>query len=152
SESGLSGSHRPTRRVRLRHLPHPGLNQALFRFFLGVKMVRSNCSLVMLAGAVALTAAVAVNLSNAVPAKAPLGGQAPKESPQKPPSQEAVLAKNTVARLDVPYGKDDKQRLDVYSPKGVKDAPVVVFVHGGEWTRGDKSAVSFKPKFLNENG
>src|SRR5256885_1026022 len=57
------------------------------------------------------------------------------------PSQEAVLATNTVARTDVPYGHDAKQRLDVYSPKGVKGAPVVVFIHGGEWTRGDKSAV-----------
>lgn len=71
---------------------------------------------------------------------------------KQPPSQEAVLAKNTVSRADAAYGKDDKQRLDVYSPKGVKDAPVVVFVHSGEWTRGDKSAVSYKPKFLNENG
>src|SRR5262245_37000382 len=79
---------------------------------------------------------------------------AKKEEKEKPkrPDQTAVLAKNTAARLDVAYGKDEKQKLDVYSPKGAKGAPVVVFIHGGEWTRGDKSAVSYKPKLLNENG
>jgi acetyl esterase/lipase len=29
---------------------------------------------------------------------------------------------------------------------------VVVFFHRGEWSKGDKSEVSYKPKFLNENG
>jgi acetyl esterase/lipase len=63
-----------------------------------------------------------------------------------------VTAKNTLARTDVAYGKDEKQRLDIYAPKGAKEAPVVIFVHGGEWTRGDKANISYKPKFLNENG
>jgi acetyl esterase/lipase len=75
-----------------------------------------------------------------------------KEQPKVRPSQDAVLAKDTVARTDIAYGKDEKQRLDVYSPKGAKWAAIIVFVHGGEWTRGDKAAVSFKPRFLNENG
>src|SRR5262245_54874399 len=79
-------------------------------------------------------------------------GQPPKKEKKERPAQTPVLAKNTVSRLDVAYGKDKLQRLDVYSPKGAKGAPVVVFVHGGEWTKGDKVAVSYKPKFLNENG
>lgn len=29
-------------------------------------------------------------------------------------------------------------RLDVYQPKGIKDAPVILFVHGGGWNTGDK--------------
>jgi len=29
---------------------------------------------------------------------------------------------------------------------------VVVYVHGGEWTKGDKSEVSYKPRFFNEHG
>jgi acetyl esterase/lipase len=52
----------------------------------------------------------------------------------------------------VSYGKDEKQRLDVYAPRDVKDVPVVVFFHRGEWSKGDKSEASYKPKFLNENG
>lgn len=31
-----------------------------------------------------------------------------------------------------------KHKLDLYLPKGVKDFPVVVFVHGGTWQHGDK--------------
>ena len=30
--------------------------------------------------------------------------------------------------------------------------PIVVFFHRGEWSKGDKSEVSYKPKFLNEHG
>ncbi len=103
----------------------------------------------MQAGAAALlVAAFALNpaLADAQPAKQPA-----KEAPERP-SQEAVLGKSTAVHADAAYGKDEKQRLDIYSPKGVRGAPVVVFVHGGEWTRGDKANVSCKPKFLNENG
>ena len=75
----------------------------------------------------------------------------PDKKPERP-SQDAVLAQNTVVLANQAFGKDDKQRLDVYSPKDVKDAAVVIFIHGGEWTKGDKAAVSFKPRFFNENG
>ena len=76
------------------------------------------------------------------------------QSDDKParPSQEAVLADNTVVTSNVPYGDDKLQRLDVYAPGDAKLAPAVIFVHGGEWTRGDKGAVSFKPKLFNQNG
>ena len=74
-------------------------------------------------------------------------------APQAPrPSEAAVLSTKTVVRLDVPYGKDQKQRLDVYAPRDAKGAPIVLFFHRGEWTKGDKSEVSYKPKFLNESG
>ena len=68
------------------------------------------------------------------------------------PFEVAVLSPKTVVRADVAYGKDEKQKLDVYAPRGAKDAPIIVFFHRGEWTTGDKSEVSYKPKFLNENG
>jgi acetyl esterase/lipase len=47
------------------------------------------------------------------------------------------------ATKDLPYytGDDaDKVRhtLDVYRPKGQKDVPVLIFVHGGAWVFGDK--------------
>jgi acetyl esterase/lipase len=35
--------------------------------------------------------------------------------------------------------KKGKNRLDLYLPHGVKDYPVLLFVHGGAWVRGDKS-------------
>lgn len=70
------------------------------------------------------------------------------------PSQEARIADNSVVKLDVPYAgtTDPLQTLDIYSPLGAVDAPIVLFVHGGEWTKHDKSEVSFKPKYFNENG
>ncbi|MEZ5975203.1 MAG: alpha/beta hydrolase [Planctomycetota bacterium] len=40
----------------------------------------------------------------------------------------------------------------MYSPRDAHDAPVVVYVHRGEWIKGDKPEVSFKPKLLNESG
>jgi arylformamidase len=49
-------------------------------------------------------------------------------------------------------GGGAQQKLDVYAPVGVKAAPVILFVHGGEWTKGDKSEVNCKPKFFNDQG
>lgn len=37
------------------------------------------------------------------------------------------------------YGADPRQCLDVFTPSGAKDRPVLVFVHGGAFTRGSKS-------------
>lgn len=39
---------------------------------------------------------------------------------------------------NVPYGSDARQVLDVYRPQGARQAPVVVFLHGGAFVRGDK--------------
>ena len=42
-----------------------------------------------------------------------------------------------VAR-DVPYGPHARHRLDLFRPRGAGHAPVVAFVHGGAFVRGDK--------------
>jgi acetyl esterase/lipase len=39
---------------------------------------------------------------------------------------------------DVPYAAHPRQRLDIFRPGSVRDADVVVFVHGGAFVRGDK--------------
>jgi arylformamidase len=47
------------------------------------------------------------------------------------------------------------QKLDVYGfdlPRGCEDVPVVVYVHGGGWRKGDKRAVGDKASFFNELG
>jgi acetyl esterase/lipase len=76
----------------------------------------------------------------------------PSAAKEAAPSQAAVLSAKTIVRGDLPYGRDEKQRLDVYTPRGASAAPVVMFVHGGEWARHDKAEVSYKPQFFNENG
>jgi arylformamidase len=42
-------------------------------------------------------------------------------------------------KLDVPYGTDPKQRLDLYLPKATPaGAPVFLFIHGGGFVEGDR--------------
>ena len=45
------------------------------------------------------------------------------------------------ATKDIAYAADvpqDKHRLDVYAPAGVRNAPVVIFIHGGGFVQGDR--------------
>lgn len=69
-------------------------------------------------------------------------------------SQEPILAPNTVVHADVRYGDADEKLnvLDIYAPREAKNAPVLLFIHGGEWSRGDKHGVRYKPQFFNQNG
>src|SRR5688500_12082824 len=42
--------------------------------------------------------------------------------------------------------------LDIYALKDAKDLPVVLWIHGGGWEVGDKSAVQIKPQAFTERG
>jgi acetyl esterase/lipase len=61
---------------------------------------------------------------------------------------------------NVPYYKEKgadifRHKADLFLPRGKKDFPVVVLVHGGAWMYGDKSCVglySAVGRFLAENG
>ncbi len=46
------------------------------------------------------------------------------------------------ARLDLAYGSDPRQRLDVFPPAGGA-APLLVFFHGGYWRAGSKESRRF---------
>ena len=39
---------------------------------------------------------------------------------------------------DISYGADPAQRMDVYIPQNVQNAPIIFMVHGGAWIMGDK--------------
>lgn len=43
-------------------------------------------------------------------------------------------------------------RLDIYAPKGANRAPVVIFLHGGRWSDGDKSEYVFAGNALARRG
>lgn len=43
---------------------------------------------------------------------------------------------------DLAYGSHPRQRLDIYSRTGQKNAPVAVFIHGGAFVRGEKDSNS----------
>jgi acetyl esterase/lipase len=56
-------------------------------------------------------------------------------------------------RLDIPYGDDPKQRLDLYMPKGtVSRAPVFLFIHGGGFVEGDRRQYGFVATPLAAHG
>jgi acetyl esterase/lipase len=51
------------------------------------------------------------------------------------------------------YGADPKQRLDLVKPSGIAKAPVLLFVHGGGWSIGDKAhAAGDKARWANGKG
>jgi acetyl esterase/lipase len=53
-------------------------------------------------------------------------------------------------KRDVRYADSAHERhvLDIYSPHGAKNLPVVFWIHGGGWQTGDKTSVQIKPKFF----
>ncbi len=66
---------------------------------------------------------------------------------------------NTLARLgaydverDIAYGEAPDQRLDVYKPRGVERAPIVVFFYGGGWKTGHKRDYIFAAQALTSRG
>lgn len=54
--------------------------------------------------------------------------------------------------LDLAYGADTRQHLDVYAPRGASARPVVIFWYGGSWTMGQKSEYRFVGTTLAEHG
>jgi acetyl esterase/lipase len=54
--------------------------------------------------------------------------------------------------LDVPYGSDARQRLDVYRPKKAGDGKVVIFFYGGSWRNGSKKDYLFVAQALTSRG
>jgi acetyl esterase/lipase len=55
---------------------------------------------------------------------------------------------------DVPYAepKNTRQSLDLYAPADARNRPVVFWIHGGGWQRGDKSGVERKPQVFVDHG
>ncbi|MEH7109640.1 alpha/beta hydrolase [Bacillus sp. JJ1764] len=54
--------------------------------------------------------------------------------------------------MNIHYGKHTKQTLDIYRANTEKKSPVIIYVHGGSWTAGDKNNVSKKPLFFTNQG
>lgn len=52
--------------------------------------------------------------------------------------QEGLAAARPASAVDLAYGPQDRNRLDLYRPDRVGPAPILVFVHGGGFLKGDK--------------
>jgi acetyl esterase/lipase len=57
-------------------------------------------------------------------------------------------------KRDIPYANpaQERQVLDIYSPKDAKNVPVVFWIHGGGWQAGDKKDVQMKPQVFTDKG
>jgi arylformamidase len=66
----------------------------------------------------------------------------------------ASLAAAQDIQRNVPYvnGGGEKQSLDIYSPPGAKNLPVLFWIHGGGWQQGDKAQVNHKPQAFMDKG
>jgi acetyl esterase/lipase len=57
---------------------------------------------------------------------------------------------------DIPYVEDkdadERQKLDLYLPKGAKDYPILFFIHGGGWTAGSRSDFDKIGRTFAKNG
>lgn len=53
---------------------------------------------------------------------------------------------------DVPYGPVARQHLDIYAPREPGCYPVVMFIYGGSWADGSRSAYSFVGRALAAQG
>lgn len=56
---------------------------------------------------------------------------------------------STLIRRDHAYGPDERNRLDIFTAEGRRDAPVLVFVHGGGFVMGDKRSPTGLPFYEN---
>src|SRR5690349_15644431 len=59
------------------------------------------------------------------------------QTPSPPSGSYEVQRVANVAYYEGPQADSVRHRLDMFMPKGMKDFPVVVLVHGGAWTMGD---------------
>ena len=72
-------------------------------------------------------------------------------------SEEVRRERGVVRIADISYASDPgtahaRQSLDIYIRDGLANAPVVLYVHGGGWVRGDKLRALFKPARLVPEG
>lgn len=64
-----------------------------------------------------------------------------RESPQTGNDGTPLPAKD---QIDISYGSQPQQKFDLYLPAGrsAKTTKVYIYLHGGGWTRGDKSEIT----------
>ncbi len=53
---------------------------------------------------------------------------------------------------DLVYDKENQVKMDVFSPKKATNAPMLVFIHGGNWNSGKKSTYAFFGKQMAKHG
>lgn len=74
----------------------------------------------------------------------------PKTAALYAPLQQKEPYQGVKVERDVKYGPAERNRLDVFTPEAVSPArPVLIFVHGGGFVRGDKRGANGSPFYDN---
>jgi len=61
-------------------------------------------------------------------------------------------ARGSATQANVAYGSESEQRLDLYWPSGSAAGPLLLFVHGGGWSGGDKAEFAWLGQQLANEG
>src|SRR5204863_9389725 len=62
-----------------------------------------------------------------------------KKAPDKKDPPKQKLPDGVKVALDLEYGPHERNKLDVYVPKGEGSFPLIIWVHGGGWQAGSKN-------------
>jgi len=95
------------------------------------------------------TAPVDQNPANTPPAVTALPTSA--EQPEKQINVRSAIARD-IPYLETPDADPKLNSLDVFASEQGENLPVMVYIHGGGWRRGDKANVSLKPQAFNAAG
>jgi acetyl esterase/lipase len=80
------------------------------------------------------------------------GKTARRRAPAPTITAEDLDAKRDIRYRDTSGVEPNLQSLDIYAPKNAKNLPVMIYIHGGGWQRGDKAAVGSKPAYFCSRG
>jgi len=78
-------------------------------------------------------------------------------APRMKELEEQIASESAAVRQQMPpqtvrYGKSDDEVLDIFAPPGARDAPVMIFIHGGAWIRSTKDDASFAAPVFARRG
>ena len=80
------------------------------------------------------------------------GKAARRRAPAPATTAEDLQVKRDIRYRETSDVEPNLQSLDIYAPKGAKNLPVMIYIHGGGWQRGDKAAVGSKPAYFCSRG
>ena len=75
-----------------------------------------------------------------------------RRAPVRVAGSDGLIVKRDIRYRETPGVEANLQSLDVYAPKDAKNLPVMIYIHGGGWQRGDKAAVGSKPAYFCSRG
>ncbi|MBI5935635.1 MAG: alpha/beta hydrolase [Chloroflexi bacterium] len=89
--------------------------------------------------------------------RGPSAGRATQAPPTPALTVPAPASASAAPVLNVRYSDEATERknslsLDIYPVADAQSSPVMIFVHGGGWFRGDKSGVDVMAQAYNQNG